>query len=59
VTSKEKSKGLSYFYTRKARYFIAKNEKIRPIQSIIKALKYDFFWQGPWRALAKLIVGRR
>lgn len=58
VTWTTKRRGLSHFYIRKANYFLS----IRRLQSVIKymltGLIYHPFWQGPWRTMCLLFLGR-
>lgn len=58
VTKEQRRKGLSHFYIRKARYEISARLFRDSIFDIAKGIKYYPWWQGPWRALAKLIVRR-
>ncbi|MDL0429704.1 glycosyltransferase [Marinobacter sp. TBZ242] len=58
VTSKQRRRGLSHFYIRKARYEISIKSFRGAFSDITKGIKYYPWWQGPWRALAKLLVGR-
>lgn len=58
VTGKQRRRGLSHFYTRKARYEFSVKAFVAALSDIAKAIKYDPWWQGPWRALAKMALTR-
>ncbi|WP_405420009.1 glycosyltransferase family 2 protein [Marinobacter flavimaris] len=58
VAAKRRRRGLSHFYTRKARYEISVKAFGAALSDIAKAMKYDPWWQGPWRALAKMVLRR-
>lgn len=58
VTGKQRQRGLSYFYIRKARYEMSVKAFRAALSDIAKGIKYDPWWQGPWRALAKMVIGR-
>lgn len=58
VTREQRYKGLSHFYTRKSRYETSASLFRDSIFDIAKGIKYYPWWQGPWRALAKLLVRR-
>ncbi len=59
LTQGQKRRGLSYFYVRKARYEIFQGESRRALMDIGRSLKQDPLWRGPWKALARMVVGRR
>mgnify|MGYP000225793700 CR=1 FL=1 len=58
VTGRERRRGLSHFYIRKARYEISAKAFRAALSDIARGTKYDPWWQGPWRALAKMVLSR-
>jgi len=56
VTGKQHRRGLSHFYTRKARYEVSVKAFSAGLSDIATAIKYDPWWQGPWRALGKMVL---
>ncbi|MAK48882.1 glycosyltransferase [Marinobacter sp. UBA2498] len=58
VTSRQRRQGLSHFYIRKARYEISIKSFRDSIYDIARGINYYPWWQGPWRALGKLLLKR-
>ena len=58
VTGKQRRRGLSHFYIRKARYEMSVRAFRAALSDIAAAIQYDPWWQGPWRALAKMVLRR-
>ncbi len=56
VSLREKNRGLSFFYVRRARYEISRHYYRYAINNIVKSLTYDFLWPGPWRVTAILLL---
>ncbi len=56
VNQAEKMRGLSFFYVRKARYEISRRNNKRAVFDIMKAIKLDPGWSGPWRAFARMVI---
>jgi glycosyltransferase involved in cell wall biosynthesis len=56
LTSRQLRRGMSHFYIRKARYEISARSFRSAFADIARGLKYDPWWQGPWRAFVKLLV---
>jgi len=56
LTISERKRGLSRFYVRKARYELSVRRLWSAWRGFVTAVKYDPFWLGPWRFLAKLAV---
>lgn len=58
VTRRQRRRGLSHFYIRRARYEISIKSFRDSIYDIIKGINYYPWWPGPWRALGKLLIRR-
>lgn len=56
VTARQRKRGLSHFYLRRARLLATQGEFTRAYRDIFKAAKQDALWQGPWRGMAKVTL---
>lgn len=56
LTIKDKFIGLSHFYTRKARHEVTIKKYFKALKSIVLALRYNPFWEGPWRVIMRLML---
>lgn len=56
VTSKQRRRGLSHFYLRRARLLATEKQFANAYKDILRAAKQDPFWQGPWRGAAKVTL---
>jgi glycosyltransferase involved in cell wall biosynthesis len=59
LSLREKLRGKSQFFTRKARYRIRVGGRKEAIFALFKAIIAYPFWLGPWRAMAKFALGKR
>lgn len=56
VTRAERRRGLSHFYLRRARYFASNQQIRRGCRDLLRSMKQDSCWLGPWRACGKFVL---
>lgn len=56
IPAQEARSGLSYFYTRKARYLSSIGKRAEAYHSVAKAIRLNPFGKPPWRTFLKVIA---
>lgn len=56
LSNRERSHGLSRFYTRKGRYELFAGRVNQACRELSRAVRLDPFWSGPWRFAIKLLL---
>lgn len=58
VTVGERRRSWSAFFVRKAAYEASMQRKGQALSDVVSSIWQQPFWQGPWRVLAKMALGR-
>lgn len=56
VTSRQKHRGLSHFYLRRARFLASVRSYLDAYRDIGRSIRQDALWAGPWRGAAKVTL---
>lgn len=56
VTSEQKHRGLSHFYLRRARFLASEKSYFDAYRDIVRSIRQDALWLGPWRGAAKVTL---
>lgn len=59
LSGNEIRRGLSHFYARRARYEAGHSKISNAAITLTRSLYYDPLWVGPWRVLARMLLGSR
>lgn len=56
VTGGERRRGLSHFYLRSARYYASNRQLRKATRELLRSMRQDCFWAGPWRAFGRFVL---